>query len=170
MNLLPLPSLLNLKRIAIGAAVVALAASLLGNWYQHEKRKQMEVVYKNREKTLMQAQTKREAPVVIVKREVVRVDGTRETETTETRGEVVTTTESAETERIVPLAQAMRSANANRWIVGAASFYRPADGFKFDAGYAGYGWGNRVDLLYGGGTRDGHYEHRALVLVRFGRS
>lgn len=144
--------------VAKWGAAGAFVLLLIYCYLQHVALATAELAYKN-PRIIEHTRTVRvEGPVRIVTR-VVETPGRVERVTVEDRGPVSTTRESLSVrEPVFPPAPRL-----NRWLAGAgmAPFdYRET---RYWAGYAGYSWGNRIDLM--GGVASGR--PAALVIFRF---
>lgn len=157
-KLLPWAVGVRWRAVAAWGAAGAFVLLLVYCYLQHVALAQNQLVYRN-PAIIKQTRTVRvEGPVRIVTR-VIETPGRVERVIVEDRGEVSVIRESQTTqEPVFPPAPRL-----NRWLVGAGLAPLEYREPRYWAGYAGYSWGNRLDLL--GGVTSGR--PALLAIVRF---
>jgi hypothetical protein len=154
------------KRVTIVVLIVAFSAALLDLRLQSIELAKAELVYTHPQQRTKILVRKVAGPVRIVTKIVERADGERVTEIVEERAPIVETRGEETESTPVPLSITLAPHRADRWLLGAGLLNLSPRSSSNWTGYAGYGFRNRFDLLYGLSYND-RINHSILFVVRF---
>lgn len=154
------------KRVTIAVLIVVVFATLAYLRLQSIELEKARLVYTHPETRTKILVRKVVGPVRIVTRVIERPSGERETIVEENRGEVVETSGTETSEKPISLAEALAPPRTDRWLAGIGLLnFSPSDASNYTA-YGGYGFRNRVDLLYGL-SYDDRINQSILLVWRF---
>lgn len=154
------------KRITIVVLIVLVFATLAYLRLQSIELQKAELVYTHPQTRTKILVRKVVGPVRIVTRIVERTSGERETTIVEERASIVETRGEETESTPVPLSIALAPPRTDRWLLGAGLLNLSPRSSSNWTGYAGYGFRNRFDLLYGL-SYDDRINQTILFIVRF---